>query len=87
MLTERLSPHYRAALTLPRPLPAVTRSIAVDITSYLFTTREDGQFRVFYFVESSQGIPVMHAFVKKTRATAPSEIQVARKRLKDMLDG
>jgi len=29
----------------------------------------------------------MHAFVKKTRATAPSEIQVARKRLKEMLDG
>lgn len=47
---------------------------------------EDGQFRTFYFARSTQGILLIHAFVKKTRQTPPSEIQLGRKRLKEMLD-
>ena len=47
---------------------------------------EDGQFRVFYFTASANGILVLHAFVKKTQQTPPSEIQLARKRLKEMQD-
>jgi len=45
---------------------------------------EDGQFRAFYFTAHAEGILVIHAFVKKTQQTPPSEIQLARKRLKEM---
>jgi len=45
---------------------------------------EDGQFRTFYFTASAKGILVIHAFVKKTRQTPPSEIHLARRRLKEM---
>ena len=47
---------------------------------------EDGQFRTFYFTPNAQAILVLHAFTKKTRQTPPSEIQLARRRLKEMLD-
>jgi phage-related protein len=45
---------------------------------------EDGQSRVFYFTASAEGTLVLHAFVKKTQQTPPSEIQLARKRLREM---
>ena len=47
---------------------------------------EDGIFRVFYYVASSKGILVFHAFEKKTQRTPPLEIELARKRLKELLD-
>ena len=47
---------------------------------------EDGQYRVLYFTASATGIIVLHAFVKKSQQTPPSEIQLARKRLKEMYD-
>ena len=46
---------------------------------------EDGQFRALYFTASEGGILVVHAFAKKTRQTPDSDIQLARKRLKEML--
>jgi hypothetical protein len=36
---------------------------------------------------SGQGVLVFHAFVKKTRRTPPLEFELARKRLKELLDG
>jgi len=71
----------RLGMPLSRPMPAVSPGVAE-----LRIHGEDGQFRAFYLVESSQGILVMHAFVKKSRATPPTEIQLARKRLKEMLN-
>ena len=47
---------------------------------------EDGQFRTFYFMASAKGILVIHAFVKKTEQTPPSELKLARRRLKEMED-
>lgn len=46
----------------------------------------DGNFRAFYYTASSQGVLVFHAFVKKTQRTPPLEIDLARKRLKELLD-
>src|SRR5258706_8973793 len=40
--------------------------------------------RVFYYLGSSKGILVFHAFVKKTQKTPQREIKLARKRLKEM---
>lgn len=47
---------------------------------------EDGSYRVFYYTATRQGVLVFHAFVKKTQRTPPLEIELARKRLKELLD-
>ena len=47
---------------------------------------EDGIFRVFYYTASATGVLVFHAFAKKTRRTPAPEIELARKRLKELLD-
>lgn len=47
---------------------------------------EDGTFRAFYYVAAKHGVLVFHAFVKKTRQTPPLEIELARKRLKEILN-
>lgn len=40
-----------------------------------------GIFRVFYVIESENGILVFHAFKKKTEQTPQKEIETAQKRL------
>ena len=45
---------------------------------------EDGTFRIIYVVKSSAGIFVLHAFTKKSQATPKHEIELARKRLKEI---
>jgi phage-related protein len=64
-----------------RPMPAV----AVGV-SELRVTAEDGTYRAFYYTADSQGILVFHAFVKKTQRTPPFELELARKRLKELRD-
>ena len=66
-------------MPLSRPMPSVAPGVAE-----LRLHSQDGQFRTFYFTASADGILILHAFVKKTRQTPPSEIQLARKRLKEM---
>jgi phage-related protein len=44
-----------------------------------------GIFRVFYVIESEEGILVFHAFKKKTEQTPQKEIETAQKRLKVFL--
>ena len=46
----------------------------------------DGIYRVFYYVKSAEGILVVHAFAKKTQSTPQNEIDIARKRLWEMLN-
>ena len=44
-----------------------------------------GVYRAFYYSRSPRGILVFHAFVKKTRATPARELDLGRKRLKELL--
>ena len=46
----------------------------------------DGSFRVFYYMASSRGVLVFHDFVKKTQRTPTLEIELAKKRLKELFD-
>lgn len=46
---------------------------------------DDGIFWVFYYTASAAGVLVFHAFAKKTRRTPAPEIELARKRLKELL--
>jgi len=64
-----------------RPMPGVAAGV-----SELRVKGADGSYRVFYYSASLQGVLVFHAFVKKTERTPPLEIDLARKRLKELLD-
>ena len=68
-------------MPLSRPMPSVAPGV-----SELRLHSEDGQFRTFYFTASRQGILVIHAFVKMTRQTPPAEIELGRRRLREMQD-
>ena len=67
-------------MPLSRSMPVIGSGVAE-----LRVRGVDGHFRVFYFAASDEGIMVMHAFAKKTSQTPDSDIQLARKRLKEML--
>ena len=71
------------SLTMPhaRPMPAVFAGV-----SELRVKGEDGIFRVFYYTASPRGVLVFHAFVKKTQRTPPLEIELARKRFKELIN-
>ena len=45
-----------------------------------------GSYRTFYYAQSLRGILIFHAFVKKSRATPKNELELGRKRLKEMID-
>ena len=68
-------------MPLSRPMPSVAPGVAE-----LRLHSEDGQFRTFYFTAANEGVVVFHAFAKKTRQTLPLEIQLGRRRLKEMLN-
>ena len=63
---------------LARPMPSVAPGVSEP--------REDGHFRTLYLTASAKGNLVLPAFVKKTWLTPQSEIQLARKRWKEMQD-
>jgi phage-related protein len=70
-------------LSMPhsRPMPDVAPGV-----SELRVRGVQGIYRVFYYVATSDGILVLHAFEKKTQATPISEIRMAARRLKEMLN-
>lgn len=71
------------ALAMPasRPVPSVYTGV-----SELRIRDRSGIYRVFYYRQSSRGILVFHAFVKKTQTTPKRELELARTRLKELLD-
>jgi phage-related protein len=64
-----------------RPMPTVAPGV-----SELRVKTQDGAYRAFYYTASARGVLVFHALVKKTQQTPPLEIELARKRLKEILD-
>lgn len=46
--------------------------------------RADGAFRVIYVAKFSDGIHVLHAFQKKTQRTSHLDIELARKRFRQL---
>lgn len=68
-------------MPLSRPMPSVGSGV-----SELRLRDRDGIYRAFYFTRSPKGILVFHAFVKKTRATSTQDMELGRKRLKELLN-
>jgi phage-related protein len=64
-----------------RPMPRVAPGVAE-----LRVKGEDGVYRAFYYTASPRGVLVFHAFAKKTQRTLPLEIEMGRRRFKEILD-
>lgn len=45
-----------------------------------------GSYRTFYYARGPRGLLIFHAFVKKSQTTPRQELEVGRKRLKELLD-
>lgn len=45
---------------------------------------ENGQYRIIYVARFADAIHVLHAFHKKTQRTAKADIELARKRYKEI---
>jgi phage-related protein len=48
---------------------------------------ETGAFRVVYVAKLADAVYVLHCFQKKTQRTSPSDIELARKRYKELMRG
>jgi len=44
----------------------------------------DGQYRVIYVAKIDDAVYILHAFQKKTQKTRKQDIEIARRRLKEM---
>ena len=62
-----------------RPMPEVAPGV-----EELRVKDRSGQYRVFYLKKFSEGVLVLHAFMKKSRETPPLAIELAQRRLKGM---
>lgn len=71
----------RPGMPLTRPMPSVACGV-LEIR----IRGEDGQYRAFYYAATLDGILILHAFRKTTQKTPLAEIELARRRLKEMLD-
>lgn len=68
-------------MPLSRPMPAVGRGV-----QELRIKDPAGAFRVFYCLVTIAGVLVIHAFQKKSQQTPRREIELAQKRLQELLD-
>ena len=70
----------RFSMPLSRPMPSIAPGV-----EELRVKDRFGAYRVFYFTRLETAVLIFHAFEKKTAKTPLHEIEVARKRLKEML--
>ena len=65
-----------------KPMPAIGKGVEE------IRVRDDsGVFRVIYTARRAEAIYVLHAFQKRTQATAKRDIEVARKRFTELTKG
>ena len=69
------------AMPLSRPMVSIAPGAAE-----LRIRDRSGSYRVFYYIKSSRGLLVFHAFTKKSRATSRHEMDLGRKRLEELID-
>jgi phage-related protein len=68
-------------MPISKPMPSVATGV-----EELRVKDASGAYRAFYYARSARGILIFHAFEKKSRQTAESDIKLGRKRLKELLD-
>ena len=67
-------------MPISRPMSAIASGAAE-----LRIRDKSGIYRAFYYASSPRGILVFHAFMKKTRATPKQELDLGKRRLKELL--
>lgn len=72
---------HKLAMPLSKPIVSVGKGV-----EELRVKDSSGAYRVFYFARMASAILVFHAFQKKTQKTPKHEIELGRKRLKELLD-
>ena len=70
---------FKLSMPLARAMPGVGQGV-----EELRVKGRDGIYRAFYVTKSSAGILVFHVFKKKTQRTFPLDVELGRKRLKEM---
>jgi phage-related protein len=76
----RLEEGHMLSMPLSRPMP----SIGKGVHELRFRDRS-GVYRVIYFLAGQGMIHLLHGFMKKTQQTQEHNIEIARKRLKEVL--
>ena len=71
---------HSLAMPLSRAMPALGAGAAE-----LRIRDAAGIYRAFYLVKVADAVLIFHAFAKKTRKTPDREIELGKKRLKEML--
>jgi phage-related protein len=71
----------RPGMPQSRPMPSVAPGVEELRLRY-----RSGVYRAFYYVRSARGILVVHAFMKKTHATSRQDIELGRRRLREMIN-
>lgn len=67
-------------LPLSRPMPIIAHG-----AHELRLKDRHGNYRVFYYLKSQDFVLIFHFINKKTQATPHHEIEIAKKRLEEML--
>jgi phage-related protein len=62
-----------------KPMPTVGSGVQE------IRVQEAGQFRVIYIAKLAEAVYVLHAFHKKTPRTAKRDVELARKRLSELM--
>jgi len=76
----RLDAGLMLSMPLSRPMPSIKRG-----AHELRLKERSGAYRVVYALIRSGRVYLVHAFKKTTRATSFKSIEIARKRLKEIL--
>lgn len=65
-----------------KPMPSIGKGV-----EELRVWDESGTYRVIYMARLATAVYVLHAFQKKTQATAKRDIELARKRYTELMRG
>jgi phage-related protein len=81
-LSDRLEQGYMLLFPLSRPVPDIGSGV-----HELRVKELSGQYRIIYFFKTKAGsIHFVHAFKKKSQATSKRNLDLARKRVKEVLN-
>ena len=65
-----------------KPMPSIGKGV-----EEIRVSDSSGAYRVIYIARRSEAVYVLHAFHKKTQATAKNDIGIAKKRFGQLLGG
>jgi len=77
---ERLEQGEKIEMPLCRPLFAIEKGLYELRFSY-----EAGEYRVFYYIKTKEGIYVIHAMKKKTQKLDRKTIDLLKSRIRNLL--